>query len=247
MARVPLAGTDWIPQAPERCDRDRGRRHRRRRHRGCRRGVGAEPTRRHRCRCCRTQHGRLRDDRKVQRHRPLPLRRQLAGGDGHRRPGGVREGQEIFGTDIGFRQTGYVVGVGEANVDSLRKSLAAQRAVGVQTEEIDHAEVAPAVAVRRPVAVRRVRLGGARRVRRRVPDRAGVRGVGPRRRGAGSPGHQRHRPARRRRPGHRRPARRRQRDLGGHRRRRHRGMDPAVPRSPTASTCRSAWCASRSS
>ena len=50
--------------------------------------------------------------------------------------------EEIFGTDIGFRQTGYVVGVGEPNVDSLRKSLAAQRAVGVQTEEIDHAEVA---------------------------------------------------------------------------------------------------------
>jgi glycine/D-amino acid oxidase-like deaminating enzyme len=49
---------------------------------------------------------------------------------------------EIFGTDIGFRQTGYVVGVGEPNVGSLRKSLAAQRAVGVQTEEIDRAEVA---------------------------------------------------------------------------------------------------------
>jgi glycine/D-amino acid oxidase-like deaminating enzyme len=49
---------------------------------------------------------------------------------------------EIFGTDIGFRQTGYVVGVGEPNVDSLRKSLAAQRAVGVQTEEIDHGDVA---------------------------------------------------------------------------------------------------------
>jgi glycine/D-amino acid oxidase-like deaminating enzyme len=49
---------------------------------------------------------------------------------------------EILGTDIGFRQTGYVVGVGEPNVDSLRKSLAAQRAVGVQTEEIDHSDVA---------------------------------------------------------------------------------------------------------
>src|SRR6185436_3010502 len=44
--------------------------------------------------------------------------------------------------DIGFRQTGYVVGVGEPNVESLRKSLAAQRAVGVQTEEIDKSEVA---------------------------------------------------------------------------------------------------------
>jgi sarcosine oxidase subunit beta len=49
---------------------------------------------------------------------------------------------ETFGQDIGFRQTGYVVGVGEPNVDALRKNLAAQRAVGVQTEEIDRAEVA---------------------------------------------------------------------------------------------------------
>jgi glycine/D-amino acid oxidase-like deaminating enzyme len=53
--------------------------------------------------------------------------------------------QEFLGDhalDIGFRQTGYVVGVGEPNVESLRKSLAAQRAVGVQTEEIDADEVA---------------------------------------------------------------------------------------------------------
>jgi glycine/D-amino acid oxidase-like deaminating enzyme len=50
--------------------------------------------------------------------------------------------QDVFGSDIGFRQTGYVVGVGEPNVDSLRKSLAAQRAVGVQTEEIDEGDVA---------------------------------------------------------------------------------------------------------
>ena len=50
--------------------------------------------------------------------------------------------EELFGTDIGFRQPGYVVGVGEANVDALRKSLAAQRSVGVDTEEIDVAEVA---------------------------------------------------------------------------------------------------------
>lgn len=49
---------------------------------------------------------------------------------------------EMFGTDIGFRQTGYVVGVGEPNVDSMRKSLAAQRAVGVHTEEIDRSDVA---------------------------------------------------------------------------------------------------------
>jgi sarcosine oxidase, subunit beta len=50
--------------------------------------------------------------------------------------------EEVFGVDIGFRQTGYVVGVGEPDVDALRKSLAAQRAVGVQTEEVDRTEVA---------------------------------------------------------------------------------------------------------
>lgn len=49
---------------------------------------------------------------------------------------------EMFGGDIGFRQTGYVVGVGEPNVESMRNSLAAQRAVGVQTEEIDASDVA---------------------------------------------------------------------------------------------------------
>jgi sarcosine oxidase, subunit beta len=50
--------------------------------------------------------------------------------------------QENFGTNIGFCQTGYVVGVGEGDALSLRSSLAAQRAVGVQTEEIDATEVA---------------------------------------------------------------------------------------------------------
>jgi sarcosine oxidase, subunit beta len=49
---------------------------------------------------------------------------------------------DVFGDDIGFRQPGYVVGVGEPNVDALRKSLASQRSVGVETEEIDVAEVA---------------------------------------------------------------------------------------------------------
>ncbi|WP_319449925.1 MULTISPECIES: FAD-binding oxidoreductase [unclassified Mycobacterium] len=50
--------------------------------------------------------------------------------------------ETLFGHDIGFRQQGYVVGVGEPNVESLRKSLAAQRAVGVQTEELDAVEAA---------------------------------------------------------------------------------------------------------
>lgn len=50
--------------------------------------------------------------------------------------------EEIFGGGIGFRQTGYVVGVSESDADNMRKSLAAQREVGVQTEEIDKSEVA---------------------------------------------------------------------------------------------------------
>jgi glycine/D-amino acid oxidase-like deaminating enzyme len=53
--------------------------------------------------------------------------------------------QEFLGDhalDIGFRQTGYVVGVGAQNVEALRKSLAAQQSVGVETEEIDKADVA---------------------------------------------------------------------------------------------------------
>jgi sarcosine oxidase subunit beta len=52
------------------------------------------------------------------------------------------QSEELFGTDIGFRQTGYVVGVGEPNAESMRKSFAAQRMVGVDTEEIDKQEVA---------------------------------------------------------------------------------------------------------
>jgi glycine/D-amino acid oxidase-like deaminating enzyme len=48
---------------------------------------------------------------------------------------------EIFGDDIGFHQTGYVVGVGPENVDAMQASLAGQRAVGVRTEDIDVAEV----------------------------------------------------------------------------------------------------------
>lgn len=48
---------------------------------------------------------------------------------------------DVFGSDIGFHQSGYVVGVGPENVDALHASLAAQRAVGVRTEDIDPTEV----------------------------------------------------------------------------------------------------------
>jgi sarcosine oxidase subunit beta len=48
---------------------------------------------------------------------------------------------DVLGTDIGFHRTGYVVGVGPENVEALRASTAAQRAVGVRTEDIDATEV----------------------------------------------------------------------------------------------------------
>lgn len=48
---------------------------------------------------------------------------------------------EIVGTDIGFEQVGYLVGVGADNVEPFRASLANQRSIGVETLEIGHAEV----------------------------------------------------------------------------------------------------------
>ena len=106
--------------------------------------------------------------------------------------------EEIFGPDIGFRQTGYVVGVGEPNVESLRKKpRRPARRRGADRGDRQR-RGGPAVAVRRSVPVRRVRLGGPRRVRRRVPDRSGVRGVGAGRRGAAPAGQRDDGPAARR-------------------------------------------------
>jgi sarcosine oxidase, subunit beta len=48
---------------------------------------------------------------------------------------------DVLGADVGFHQTGYVVGVGPENLDALHASLADQRAVGVRTEDIDRTEV----------------------------------------------------------------------------------------------------------
>ncbi len=49
---------------------------------------------------------------------------------------------DVLGRDIGFRQTGYVVGVGERNADALRANLDAQRALGIETGTISRDEVA---------------------------------------------------------------------------------------------------------
>ncbi|MEU5840227.1 FAD-binding oxidoreductase [Rhodococcus sp. NPDC047139] len=57
---------------------------------------------------------------------------------------GVRvfsEADDIFGTDIGFRQTGYIVGVGENNTAPLAANVAMHRALGVPVEGIGADEV----------------------------------------------------------------------------------------------------------
>lgn len=50
--------------------------------------------------------------------------------------------EEHFHQPIGFHSTGYVVGVGEGDVEALDANLAAQQAVGVQTQRIDPTDVA---------------------------------------------------------------------------------------------------------
>ncbi|NGP08586.1 FAD-binding oxidoreductase, partial [Rhodococcus sp. 14C212] len=49
--------------------------------------------------------------------------------------------EQIFGTDIGFRQTGYVVGVGPDNTAPLAANVEMHRSLGVPVETIDADEV----------------------------------------------------------------------------------------------------------
>jgi sarcosine oxidase, subunit beta len=50
--------------------------------------------------------------------------------------------EEILGQDIGFQQTGYVVGVGGPDVAALRANLEMQRSLGIEVDSIDHDAVA---------------------------------------------------------------------------------------------------------
>jgi sarcosine oxidase subunit beta len=49
---------------------------------------------------------------------------------------------ELFGDDIGFRQCGYVVGVGDNDVEALKANVAMQQDVGVAVEFLGHDAVA---------------------------------------------------------------------------------------------------------
>lgn len=49
--------------------------------------------------------------------------------------------EEVLGEDIGFRRTGYVVGVGGPNTAALRANLEMHRGLGIEAHEIGHDEV----------------------------------------------------------------------------------------------------------
>jgi sarcosine oxidase subunit beta len=49
--------------------------------------------------------------------------------------------EEVLGEDVGFHQTGYVVGVGPHNVEAIHASMDAQRTVGVRTEDVSRDDV----------------------------------------------------------------------------------------------------------
>lgn len=49
---------------------------------------------------------------------------------------------ELLGASVGFEQVGYVVGIGAENLEPFRASIAAQQAMGIDTGEIGHDEVA---------------------------------------------------------------------------------------------------------
>jgi len=51
----------------------------------------------------------------------------------------LADAQEVLGGDSGFRNTGYLVGVGEANAGALEANVAMHRALGIDVELVDHA------------------------------------------------------------------------------------------------------------
>ena len=94
---------------------------------------------------------------------------------------------EILGAPSGYTKTGYLVGVGPPNLGALRANVAMQQDLGIEVELVGHdtaRELWPSGAPRR---LRRVCLRAPRRVRRRAPDRPGLRVCRTPRRGAPAP------------------------------------------------------------
>ena len=51
-------------------------------------------------------------------------------------------GTQLFGDDMGFRQCGYVVGVGDDDVDALKANIAMQQELGIEVDILGHDAVA---------------------------------------------------------------------------------------------------------
>ncbi|WP_240519207.1 NAD(P)/FAD-dependent oxidoreductase [Amycolatopsis antarctica] len=51
------------------------------------------------------------------------------------------DAEEILGSDVGYRRTGYAVGVGPENADALRANVALQQSVGVGVREMSAADM----------------------------------------------------------------------------------------------------------
>lgn len=49
---------------------------------------------------------------------------------------------EILGEGVDFRQVGYLIGIGQDNLEPFRASLAAQRELGIQTDDVNADQVA---------------------------------------------------------------------------------------------------------
>jgi sarcosine oxidase, subunit beta len=52
------------------------------------------------------------------------------------------QARDVFGDDIGFRQCGYLVGVGDADLDALKANVAMQQELGIDADLIGHGAVA---------------------------------------------------------------------------------------------------------
>ena len=93
---------------------------------------------------------------------------------------------DLFGTDIGFRQTGYSWASARSTRPPCAPAWWRSARWGLTTSEIDRSEVASLWPGMYTGRLRRVLLGAARWLRGRLRDRAGVRRGGPRGPGLGS-------------------------------------------------------------
>jgi len=104
-----------------------------------------------------------------------PLRGAVAGGDGLEGLLLFESAAERLGADVGFRPSGYLVGVGGDDAAALAANVEMAARPGRRDERPRPGRGGRAVAVGPSGRRGRVRLRAARRLRRRLPDLPGVR------------------------------------------------------------------------